>query len=517
LGLIFFLIQTSSCNVFPIAFGAPQKEDDMAMHQAHAKTLAMYAAAAGLLSFYGAQVCPFLESLSAAAIFFTLALIFAFGFVLRFAAFRFVERSRFSIGRSPWRLLLLDLSIWIFTGVAATAWNNFYYGFPFESGLKILVGSLTMGILASTYNALQSEERLIQLCQSGAESFRQERSHFISLSTKFLVFVTAALALFSIVIMLLVFKDLDYVRVHPNMARAQMLREVSFEISFVLVFLLGACLGIARQYARNLRMMFDLIQNAFEEVEMGVFTTRVPIVSNDELSRIAQHTNQMIVGLRDRERIKMIFGKYVSPAIADAIMKSERGSELGGREVRVAILFTDIRNYTALSEKLSPSEVVEFLNFYFTKVVDAVHGAGGVLDKFIGDAAMAVFGVSGSATAASDAVKAAFAIRGILAQVNSHLRERGHPVIDNGIGIHYGSVIAGNIGSAQRLEYTVIGDAVNTASRIEGLCKTQPFKILISAHTYENISAELRQQFSSLGEFQLKGKSKPTAIYGAGL
>lgn len=415
---------------------------------------------------------------------------------------------------SPWRLLMLDFSAWVFTGGVATAWNALRYRFPVESGLKIVVGCLTLGILVSTYLALEAEERLIIKNQERTAEREEDQAGYMSLSTKFLIFIGAALALFSVVMLLLVFKDIDYVQANPGVPRKRILREIGTEIAFVLGLLLAGCFALARQYARNLRRMFGLLETAFDHVEQGKLTTRVPIVSNDEVSLIARHTNRMIAGLRDRERIKVIFGKYLSPTVADAILKSEKESELGGREVRVAILFTDIRNYTALSEALSPGEVVEFLNFYFTKIVEVIHGAGGVLDKFIGDAAMAVFGVDGSPDAASDCVRAGMAIRGLLGQVNDHLRRQGHPEIDNGVGIHFGTVIAGNIGSSQRFEYTVIGDAVNTASRIEALCKTERSKLLISSETHAAISVELRSQFVALGEFELKGKAKPVLIYG---
>jgi adenylate cyclase len=486
------------------------------MQIGHAKALAIYLAGATLLAIYGGQVCPFIDTLRIQTVFLTLVGIFLIGWVLRFSIFHLSENSSRPVSREPWRFLLVDLSAWILIGVMATAWNMWRHNFPIGSGLKLVVGCLTMGVLASTYLALEAEEKLLRACETAPDLFQRERSHFISLSTKFFAFITASLILFSVVIALLVLKDLKYALENPKMEQPQwMFRAVAVEISFVLVLLLAGCCGIARQFSRNLRLTFGLIQTALDKVQQGIFSTEVPVVSNDELSSIAQHTNKMIAGLRDRERIKTIFGKYVSPAVADCIMKSEKGSELGGREVRVAILFTDIRNYTTLSEKLSPTEVVDFLNFYFSKVVEAVHGANGIVDKFIGDAAMAVFGIDGSENAASDAVNAGFRIRSILKQVNEHLQKKGYPQIDNGIGIHYGPVIAGNIGSEQRLEYTVIGDAVNTASRIETLCKTQAHKLLISASAFEKISPSLREHFSALGEFDLKGKSQAVTIYGA--
>jgi adenylate cyclase len=161
--------------------------------------------------------------------------------------------------------------------------------------------------------------------------------------------------------------------------------------------------------------------------------------------------------------------------------------------------------------------VVGFLNEYFTMIVAAVHEQQGVVDKFIGDAAMAVFGLEGgpdAEDAADRAVRAALAMRSGLAPLNARLAKRGLPEVDNGIGMHLGYMVAGNIGSEDRLEYTVIGDAVNTASRLEGLCKATGNPLLVSSAIYERLSTELRDGLVSLGEHQVKGKAQSIAVYG---
>ncbi|MBT5831449.1 MAG: adenylate/guanylate cyclase domain-containing protein, partial [Candidatus Latescibacteria bacterium] len=188
-------------------------------------------------------------------------------------------------------------------------------------------------------------------------------------------------------------------------------------------------------------------------------------------------------------------------------------THLGGREVNVAILFTDLRDFTPLSEKCSPREVVEILNEYFTLVVEAVHTHHGVLDKFIGDAAMAVFGLDGK-SAHENAILSAFDIQAGLITLNQKLTAQDRPNISNGIGIHCGPVVAGNIGSEERLEYTVIGDAVNTAARLESLTKELPSTLAVSETLYMQSSSQTQNQLIYLQDYALKGKADKIAVYG---
>ena len=240
-----------------------------------------------------------------------------------------------------------------------------------------------------------------------------------------------------------------------------------------------------------------------------------PVVSHDEFSLIAHHTNGMIDGLRERDRMQSALGKIVSPAVADCLLCDDGGLRLGGEEVDVAILFTDIRGWTPLSERLEPQALVALLNDYFTLVVKAVHGHRGVLDKFIGDAAMAVFGLDDSPNRCDDAVQTAIQIKRDMRGFNARLRARGLPEVMTGIGIDYGPVIAGNIGSRDRLEFTVIGDSVNTAARLESLTKELATTVALSSNVHERCAQETRAQTTWLGHFKLKGKADRQAVHGA--
>jgi adenylate cyclase len=239
----------------------------------------------------------------------------------------------------------------------------------------------------------------------------------------------------------------------------------------------------------------------------------VPVISHDEFGIIANQTNQMIVNLKQKERIEKALGKYMSPTVANAILHNEQETQLGGRELNLAILFTDLRDFTPMSEKCSAQEVVSILNDYFTLVVRAVHKHGGVLDKFIGDAAMAVFGLD-KEDDQENAVLAALDIQSNLAGLNEKLSARNLPQIRNGIGIHWGAVIAGNIGSEERLEYTVVGDAVNTSARLENLTKKLPSSVAISEALYARLPPVLQKKFTFLQSHSLKGKTHKVPVYG---
>jgi adenylate cyclase len=188
---------------------------------------------------------------------------------------------------------------------------------------------------------------------------------------------------------------------------------------------------------------------------------------------------------------------------------------LGGETKRVTVFFSDIRSFTAISEKLEPSEVVEFLNDYMTRMVDCVEKTGGVVDKFIGDAVMAVWGAPLSAgSPARDAfncVKAALLMRSALYQFNKGRGGDKKPLIRIGCGINTGDVVAGQIGSSRRMEYTVIGDAVNLASRTEALNKPLGTDILITENTRSLIGKYLVTE--EMPSITVKGKEKPVRMF----
>ena len=191
---------------------------------------------------------------------------------------------------------------------------------------------------------------------------------------------------------------------------------------------------------------------------------------------------------RERARLRQMFGRFVSDDVVDHLVTAGTSPQLGGEEYQVTVLFSDIRNFTTISEKLTPSEVVEMLNSYLSRVCEPVLAQGGMINKFIGDAVMAVFGAPASFPDHGErAVRAALAMKQTAEEFRIWMQERfpdkDLPEFRIGIGLHSGEALAGNIGSTQRMEYTVIGDTVNTASRLESASKELKWIIVASAAT----------------------------------
>jgi adenylate cyclase len=217
--------------------------------------------------------------------------------------------------------------------------------------------------------------------------------------------------------------------------------------------------------------------------------------------------------ITQEQRLMNTLCRYMTREIAEEVLKNKGNLKLGGNLQQVSILFSDIRNFTTISEEHDPEEMVAFLNDYFSLMVQEIFAEQGTLDKFIGDAVMAVFGAPISRPDdAVRAVRAAIRMRRALRTFNEQRAQQGKFTIAIGIGICHGEVISGNIGSEQRMEYTVIGDSVNLASRLEGLTKEHPYKILIN----EVIFDQVKDHFDCVpvGEERVKGKSRPVKIYG---
>jgi class 3 adenylate cyclase len=277
-----------------------------------------------------------------------------------------------------------------------------------------------------------------------------------------------------------------------------------------LVALAVACLLVASQVAFSIRGPLARLFRFAKAVRGGDLTQRAQITGRDEIAELATALNEMVQGLQERDRVKEIFGRYLTKDISERVLKGE--VRLGGERRRVTILLSDIRDFTSMSERMAPEEVVSFLNDYFSEMVDAVFEHGGVLDKFIGDGMLAVFGsLDDEPDHGRRAVQAALRMKVVLAKLNEERAVAGRPPISIGIGIHTDDVIVGNIGSRRRLEYTVIGDGVNTCSRVEALNKEFGTTILITEATYAEVSQEFECRL--MPETSLRGKTKALRVY----
>jgi adenylate cyclase len=252
---------------------------------------------------------------------------------------------------------------------------------------------------------------------------------------------------------------------------------------------------------------------AAERIRDGQYKVDLASGRGDEIGLLTESFAEMSRGLEERERLKDTFGRFINREIADQAMKGEL--KLGGETKRVSIFFSDIRDFTAMSEKFPPHNLVEFLNQYLTRMVDCVDQTGGVVDKFIGDAIMGVWGApvsSGSpARDAFNCVRTALLMRKTLWEYNKTRGTPRRPAIRMGCGINTGDVVAGQIGSSQRMEYTVIGDAVNLASRTESLNKPLHTDILITENTWALIKDFIIAE--EMPPVTVKGKEKPMRLF----
>ncbi len=288
------------------------------------------------------------------------------------------------------------------------------------------------------------------------------------------------------------------------------------EIVLLVVALAGLLLsvllvgGLASSLSRP---VLRLAENA-RRVEEGDYSTE-PSADHergDELGQLARSFQNMTAGLAERDKVRDLLGKVASPAIAAELTR--RKLVLGGEEKKVTVLFSDLRNFTPLSEALEPAELLEMLNVYLTAMSQIVDANGGVIDKYVGDALMALFGAPlEMPDQAARAFATALEMRTALAELNERIfRPKGF-TLGFGVGIHTGIVVAGNVGSPERYNYTVIGDGVNVASRLQSLTRNPEYDTDIIVSDASLRDSTQRFQTRRLGEVAVKGKQQPLLIH----
>jgi class 3 adenylate cyclase len=255
----------------------------------------------------------------------------------------------------------------------------------------------------------------------------------------------------------------------------------------------------ARAIGVPLRNLLEVLRR----VGAGSLDTAVAVDDAGEIGRLQDGVNEMVAGLRERDRIHDLFGRHVGPAVAQQAL--QHGVTLSGESREVVALFVDITGSTALTRTTDPREFVAMLNRFFGVVVAAVEAAGGLVNKFEGDAALCIFGAP---VELDDPATAALRVaRRICAEVGA----AGE--VEIGVGVAAGPVVAGQVGAATRLEYTVIGDAVNEAARLTDLAKSESVAVLASGEVVDAASPEERRLWRESGVVQLRGRHAPTRTY----
>lgn len=251
------------------------------------------------------------------------------------------------------------------------------------------------------------------------------------------------------------------------------------------------------------------LRHAARHVAAEDYDVRVNLLRADEFGPLIERFNLMVEGLRDREHLQETFGRHVGREAAEQIM--QQGGGLVGREQVISVMFVDVRNFTEHSSHHSPEEVVAALNIFFSGAVDKVESHGGMVNKFLGDGFMALFGIGTIGNHAQQAIEAGQAMLHGLAEAADELKRAGWPGLRIGIGINTGPAIVGSIGSPKRQEYTAIGDTVNVASRVETLTKTLDHPLLITESTRQHLDEQLN--LLSLPPQVVKGKSEALQLF----
>ncbi len=289
------------------------------------------------------------------------------------------------------------------------------------------------------------------------------------------------------------------------------IREQLLLISLIAI---ATVIFIAFVFAAGISRPIKTLQRATEEVEKENFDHRVLIETSDEFSNLAKSFNQMITDLAEKAKIRQALDKSVSHSVADHILSN--GLNLGGQICEASILFSDIRSFTSLSEKMKEDDLISMLNEYLSDAVVPITEQKGTIDKFIGDAIMALFGIPiADEGHAFHAVAAALNMVKQLEEKNPVFESKYGQPLKIGIGINSGDVVAGMVGAEERLNYTVLGDAVNLSSRIEGLTKTYGVEIIISESTYNMLSKAEKDTLNirALDTVTVRGKSEAIKIF----
>ncbi len=425
------------------------------------------------------------------------------------------------VTNAPAVLAFVGFGLWL-AGIAffpaLTLWH-FGHWSPDLMSQQIL-GPLVNGFLATTVSYLLVD----WLFRSMVTPTVFPHGHVAAVSGSLAPGVRTRLLLFLIAVafiplfMLLGLVRAAAVRLDAGMPAAEVVASLAAAstITFAIFVVLGVLLTLV--VARSLTLPLACMAAALKRVEGGDLEVAVTVASADEVGVLADGVNAMVETLRDRERILQTFGRVVEPSVRDRLLAGGIGAT---GELRTAsILFCDLRGFTAMAEHAPPTEVVASLNEFFTTMTVWVRECGGFVDKFIGDAMLVVFGLFATDAdgtradgGAASALRCAVGMRTRLAELNAVRARRSQPPLTVSIGIHCGDVLAGTIGAADRHEYTVIGDAVNVAARLQQLSKDEGWMLSVSEAAYTRArAAGTTIELTARAPVVLRGRRDPIGV-----
>jgi adenylate cyclase len=415
----------------------------------------------------------------------------------------------------PWVFAGITLSGWLIAGVVwGVAWPALAGTLTFRGavrsmfGITCIAGTVTVALV---FFAIEHQWRRVLPAFFPEGDLASVRDTLrLPVRVRLLVIVLLASVIPLAVLGVLAFTRAAAIRGADPETAADLVRAILLLTVFVLVVGVVTASGLAVYASGSVATPLALLTAAMAEVARGRLDARAPVLGNDELGAAAEGFNRMVDGLREREVLRETFGKYVTPEIRDEILAGR--VQLEGQTVEATLLFCDLRDFTPWVERTDPRVVVRDLNAYFSEMDAAIRAHQGLVLQFIGDEIEAVFGAPVPAPHhADDAVRAAVEMRRRLADLNAARRRDARPPLRHGIGIHTGVVLAGNIGSADRLAYALVGDAVNLASRIQALTKDAGADILLTAATRRRLIGAWALE--ALPATHVKGKADEVEVF----
>ncbi|WP_445166359.1 adenylate/guanylate cyclase domain-containing protein [Mycolicibacterium sp. Dal123E01] len=393
---------------------------------------------------------------------------------------------------TPWRVAMAQLTLWAVGTVAFTILYGLY-DTDFIPRLALVVGFSGLLVSTSAYMFTEFALRPVAAQALAAGPAPHRLAPGIMGRTMAVWMLGSGVPVIGIGLTALFSLMLDNLTKTQLEVAILMISVVSLVFGFLLMWILAWLIATPVR----------VVHSALKRVEDGDLSANLVVFDGTELGELQRGFNSMVAGLRERERVRDLFGRHVGRDVAAAAELQK--PTLGGEERHVAVLFVDIVGSTQLVSTMPPIEVVELLNRFFAVIVDEVNRHRGLLNKFEGDATLAVFGAPVTLDNPEDDALAA-------ARMIVHRLAREVPECSAGIGVAAGQVVAGNVGANERFEYTVIGGPVNEAARLSELAKTAPSRVLASATTVEN-AGEQERGFWVLGEsVTLRGHDQPIRL-----
>ena len=478
------------------------------------------------ISVYGGKACPFTDEQFLLhhlnnlllQVFIVLGIIIGVVYVLRLVTCSIIGKER--LFRLSTVQYLAFESMFFVLAIALFWVLGIRSNFIIESILKITIGPLVLGFFA-VLNMVLYRQRFRLLYNKNDEVLKKDLNIFLSIRSKLIVISIIVFVLVGIAFALVSYKNflwlvntMEYVTgadgqeviIVNGASMGSAVASVFKEVLFIISVFVGWMVITSFVYATNMKIIFMLFNNTIYNVFKGNYQQiQIPVL-NDEFGVMGENINIVVGEIKEKENIKSTFGKFVSPRIRDQIIKGGISLEDGGAARDIVVLSSDIRNFTSTTHSSTPKDVVNSLNYYFTDMVKIVEKYDGMVDKFIGDALMGLFGYDDIKKGINNAVYAALYMQDHQLRIKSDIKI--------GVGIASGEAVVGLVGSPDRLDFTAIGDVVNTAFRLESATKELEVDVLIHHDVYNELYQDIKQLTWKKFEIRVKGIPVPLTVYG---